>query len=42
MPPVNLDVDESLEDDQKLWRYMTLSKLIFMAEKNVMWLARVC
>jgi hypothetical protein len=40
MLPVNLDVDESLEDDQKLWRYMALSKFIFMAEKNVLWLAR--
>lgn len=35
-----LDVDDELEEGQKLWRYMDLSKFISLLEKKALWLAR--
>ena len=40
MPNVYLKVDEDFKKDQKLWRYMDLSKFVSMIEKNALWLAR--
>lgn len=40
MPILDLKVNENLNDDQKLWRYMDLSKLISMFDKQAIWLAR--
>ena len=36
-----LEVDDELEEIQKLWRYMDLSKFISLIEKKAVWLARV-
>lgn len=41
MQAVYLEIDSELEDSQKLWRYMDLSKFISLIEKNALWLARV-
>jgi hypothetical protein len=35
-----LEVDDDLEDGQKLWRYMDLSKFISLIDKKALWLAR--
>lgn len=35
-----LKVDDELEDGQKLWRYMDLSKFISLIERKALWLAR--
>ena len=40
MPNLYFVIDDDLVDDQKLWRYMDLSKFVSMIEKNVLWLAR--
>jgi len=40
MQRIFLEVDDELEDSQKLWRYMDLSKFISLIEKNALWLAR--
>ena len=37
---VILKIDEDLEKDQVLWRYMDLSKLVYMFEQKGLWLAR--
>jgi len=37
---VCLEVDDELDEDQKLWRYMDLAKLVSMLESNSLWLAR--
>jgi len=37
---VYLEVNDALNDDQKLWRYMDLSKFVSLLEKNAIWLAR--
>ena len=35
-----MEIDEDLEEDLRLWRYMDLSKFVSMLEKNGLWLAR--
>jgi len=40
MGNLHLEVDNDLEDSQKLWRYMDLSKFISLIDKNALWLAR--
>lgn len=40
MRNVYLEIDDQLEESQKLWRYMDLSKFISLIEKNALWLAR--
>lgn len=40
MQRIFLEVDDELEDSQKLWRYMDLSKFISLIEKSALWLAR--
>ena len=40
MPSVDLKIDDDLENSQKLWRYMNLSKFVSLIEKNALWLAR--
>jgi hypothetical protein len=37
---VHLKVDESLNEDLRIWRYMDLAKLISLLEKSAIWLAR--
>ena len=37
---VYLEIDDSLADDLRLWRYMDLAKLIALFEKKAIWLAR--
>lgn len=37
---IHLKVDESLDEDLKLWRYMDLAKLISLLETRALWLAR--
>lgn len=37
---VDLTIDETLSENQILWRYMDLSKFIFMLEKKSLWLTR--
>ena len=36
-----LEVDDKLEESQKLWRYMDLSKFVSLIETNALWMARV-
>lgn len=40
MSQVFLKIDDDLEESQKLWRYMDLSKFVSMLEKSALWLAR--
>lgn len=40
MQKIHLEVDNNLEKDQELWRYMNLAKFVSMLEKNAIWLAR--
>jgi hypothetical protein len=40
MCEVFLEVENELEESQKLWRYMDLSKFISLLEKSALWLAR--
>ena len=40
MPSVYLKIDDDLDNSQKLWRYMNLSKFVSLIEKNALWLAR--
>lgn len=40
MRNVYLEIDDQLEESQKLWRYMDLSKFVSLIEKNTLWLAR--
>jgi hypothetical protein len=40
MRNVFLEIDDQLEESQKLWRYMDLSKFVSLIEKNALWLAR--
>lgn len=40
MSILNLKVNVNLNDDQKLWRYMDLSKLVSMLDKQEIWLAK--
>ena len=35
-----LEIDDSLDDDLRLWRYIDLAKLISLFEKKAIWLAR--
>ena len=35
-----LKIDDSLDDDLRLWRYIDLAKLISLFEKKAIWLAR--
>ena len=39
-PKVSLEVDDSLDESVRLWRYIDLARLISLVEKNVVWLAR--
>lgn len=39
MTTINLQII-GLQEDEKLWRYMDLSKFISLLEKNALWLAR--
>jgi len=40
MNTVYLEIDDDLDEDQIIWRYMDLSKFISLLEKNALWLAR--
>lgn len=40
MQKLHLKIDEKLAENEKLWRYMDLSKFISLIEKKVLWLAR--
>lgn len=40
MPQLFLKVDDELEDSQKLWRYLDLSKFISLIKEQALWLAR--
>jgi hypothetical protein len=40
MQNVWLEVDNELDESQKLWRYMDLSKFVSLLEKKALWLAR--
>ena len=40
MATVYLEIEDDLEDSQKLWRYMDLPKFISMVAKKSLWLAR--
>jgi len=37
---MNLEIDKSLDEDLRLWRYIDLAKLISLFEKKAIWLAR--
>jgi hypothetical protein len=41
MSNVSLNIDVSLHESLRLWRYMDLAKLISLLEKKAIWLARV-
>lgn len=41
MSNVSLNIDVSLDESLRLWRYMDLAKLISLLEKKAIWLARV-
>jgi len=41
MQKLYLEVDDELDENQKLWRYMDLSKFVSLIEKNALWMARV-
>jgi hypothetical protein len=41
MQNLYLEVDDELEESQKLWRYMDLSKFVSLIETNALWMARV-
>lgn len=40
MPNVYLEINDEIDDNQKLWRYMDLSKFVSFIEKEALWLAR--
>ncbi|TAJ76697.1 MAG: hypothetical protein EPO42_12010 [Gallionellaceae bacterium] len=40
MSPVFLEIDDELEESQKLWRYLDLAKFVSLLEKKALWLAR--
>ena len=40
MDNVYLEIDDGIGENQKLWRYMDLSKFVSLIEKNALWLAR--
>ena len=35
-----LKIDDALDEDQKVWRYMDLAKFVSMLEQKALWLAR--
>lgn len=37
---IYLEIDDTLEESLRLWRYMDLAKLISLLEKKAIWLAR--
>lgn len=40
MQQVYIEIDHELDETEKLWRYMDLSKFISLLDKNAIWLAR--
>lgn len=40
MNDVYLEIDDELDENQMLWRYMDLSKFVSLLEKESLWLAR--